>query len=154
MHFYTFTHLPLSCIRKLRSVLDLPYALSSSVDEKSSSFTFFTKKDLGMFRAQRTNPRPARYPFFIHRRIEGFDSPVLQLGWNSNTWAKKKTRNLRLAMRPFCYARALPHRRNATSALDSSRQRQILPPWVSRVKRVRTDPMPSRQWKHSKNQHL
>lgn len=119
--------LPLSCIRKLRSVLDLPYALSSSVDEKSSSFTFFTKKDLGMFRAQSWNPLPARYPLFIHRTIEEL---VLQ-GWKSNTWAGGKTRKLRC----FSCARSVLHRRNATSALDSSRYASPSP-----SVRVRLDP--------------
>lgn len=66
-----------------------------------------------MFRAQSWKPLPARYPLFIHRTIEEL---VLQ-GCKSNTWAGGKTRKLRC----FSSVRAVPHRRNATSALDSAR---------------------------------
>lgn len=65
-----------------------------------------------MFKAQSGKPLPAR-PRFIHSKIQ----ELVQQGWKSNTWARGKTRKLR----SFSCARAVPHRRNATSALDSAR---------------------------------
>lgn len=93
------------------------------MDEKSSSFTFFTRKDLGIFREQHRNKRPTLSPVFIQRGVHR----SLKEEQAEKAERKGKFGHLRGAeSKPLAIGVVLQHRvshggRNATSALDSSR---------------------------------